>query len=143
MHLTGIAATVTVLLVTTNCLAQVSQPPRGADAQVAAAATSDGTAAQGPRFERLLFPMHHLDPATVAERILALFNNGAAPPVTAVSVPGSNFLLLSAPAETLKEIVKILDQLDHQPRMITIDVWFVNLQPEAPKGAEGAATRAG
>ncbi len=83
--------------------------------------------------QRLLFPIRHLDPAAVAEKVNVIFNQGANPPVAIVAVPGTGSVLVSASPDTMQEIVKILEQLDQPARAILVDVWIVDLHPDASK----------
>jgi type II secretory pathway component GspD/PulD (secretin) len=97
------------------------------------ARADNGAATENSSYERLLFPIRHLDPAAVADKVATVFNHGGGSAVTVLPVAGARCVLISAPQETLKEIVKMLDQLDQPPRAISIDVWFVDLHPDASK----------
>src|SRR5215471_4965355 len=65
-----------------------------------------------PQTERLVYPTHYLSAATAAEKLSALFASDKEAKVTIVAEPTTNFLLVAAPPETLREIAKILDRLD-------------------------------
>src|SRR5262249_49343190 len=70
-----------------------------------------------------------------AAMITKAFPAGNGPTVLAVPDTGSNSLLISAPPEILKEVGKLLAELDRPQPSIGIEVWFVNLQPETLKRA--------
>jgi type II secretory pathway component GspD/PulD (secretin) len=97
--------------------------------QVAAqGADAPNSKAESAPNERLLFPISHLEPKELAEKLESIFNHGAVQTVKVVPVPDANSLLISAPKTTLSEMVKMLGELDQPPKMVAIDVWIVNVQ---------------
>jgi type II secretory pathway component GspD/PulD (secretin) len=115
-----------------------------AQAENAAPPAATTSAVDAPKYERLLVPVHFIDPAAVAEKITALFNHGnrGQSTVSALSVPGTNCLMVSASQEDLGEVARIVAQLDRTPRAVAIDVWIVDLHPDAAKGVESSSAHA-
>jgi type II secretory pathway component GspD/PulD (secretin) len=113
--------------VATNCFAQNSAP-------TAAPAVET-------RYERKLISLQNTFAPTLATEISKAFNDGKGPTVTIVADQATNSLLVSAPSETLKEIAGLISQLDIVPAVVSIDVWFVDLQPDSGKPADGTAPK--
>src|SRR5262249_8840905 len=87
------------------------------------------------RLERLRHTLQNVDANSIANSISKFF--GSQPNVTVIAEQNSNSVLVSAPADTLNEISKLLVELDRESSAVAIDVWFVDLQPDGLKRSDG------
>jgi type II secretory pathway component GspD/PulD (secretin) len=85
--------------------------------------------------ERLRYTLQNVDASSIANSISKFF--GSQPNVTVIAEQNSNSVLVSAPADSLKEISKLLVDLDRESSAVAIEVWFVDLQPNGLRGSDG------
>jgi hypothetical protein len=111
------------LLALTGGVAQDRQP---GDKQPKA---PSGQPTERPQPRRTVYPLRHADPAAIAQ-ILAKHFQGQAD----VSAVGSG-LLISAPPAVMDEIAKLLEQIDHKPRTVQVEVMLADVTVK--KGPDG------
>jgi type II secretory pathway component GspD/PulD (secretin) len=84
--------------------------------------------------ERLLYSTRNIAPTTVAEKLGEVFKDAG---VVIAAVPATSNVLISAPPSAMREIERLLGQLDKRPRQISITAWIVDLRPELKEGETG------
>jgi type II secretory pathway component GspD/PulD (secretin) len=79
------------------------------------------------RNRRAVYVVRHGAAKDLADLLGKDFKGDAA--VQVLPYAPSNCLLVSAPPGVLDEVVKLLDQLDRRPRLVTVEVFVANMAP--------------
>ncbi|MDY3557740.1 hypothetical protein R5W23_003005 [Gemmata sp. JC673] len=93
-----------------------------------------GKSAPAPKLQRAVYAVKNADPAVLAQVIGQHFKGEAS---AFAAPPGSgNAVLVSGTAETVPEVVKLLELLDRKPRTVEIEVTIAEVPAKDWKEAE-------
>jgi type II secretory pathway component GspD/PulD (secretin) len=86
-----------------------------------------GQSAAGQKVKHVVYDVKHGAARDLAELLGKLYK--AEPAVQALPAPVRNALVLSAPANTMDEMLDLLKRLDRRPRLVEVEVLVAEVQP--------------
>jgi hypothetical protein len=105
----------------------------------AASARQPGKGGERPQVKRAFQPLRFAVAKELADVLTRHFKGDAG--VRVVADPASNSLLISAPPETVAEVLKLVRQMDRRPRRVAVEVLVAEVP--ARKGEGGKPAPAG
>jgi type II secretory pathway component GspD/PulD (secretin) len=90
--------------------------------------------ASGQKIKRVVYDVKHGVARDLADLLGKLFKDDAN--VQALATPTGNAVALSAPADVVDEVLKLLLRLDRQPRTVAVEVLIAEVQPPKAEGGK-------